>query len=333
MRLAGRLKLFVVTLIFVTFAIGIWGCAKRVEDSPKGKVRVMTTLFTIFDFARNVGGDAVEVSLLVPPGVEVHTFEPKPQDIIKTKDTDLFIYTGDAMEPWVRTFLKSVDSSLLVVVDASHGIVLSKVKHGHDHGDKDSHHDDHHHGEEAAHHHHGNLDPHIWLDFANAQKMVDTIAEALAAKDPGHKETYLKNASNYKAKLDALDRAYRQTLATCQKKVIIHGGHFAFNYLAKRYGLDYESAYPGSFDAEPTPRRLIELRKQLKEHGLDTVFYEELIDPRTAEIIAKDTGSSVRKLHGAHNVSKEEMDRGVTFLQLMEGNLEGLRAGLKCKEK
>jgi ABC-type Zn uptake system ZnuABC Zn-binding protein ZnuA len=123
------------------------------------------------------------------------------------------------------------------------------------------------------------------------RQLMNATRVTWTLKYPAHKKTYMKNASAYKTKLDALDCTYRQTLATCEKKVVIHGGHFAFNYLARRYGLIYESAYPGSPDAEPTARQIISLKKMLKEHDLDTVFYEELIEPRMAEVLAKETGS------------------------------------------
>jgi zinc transport system substrate-binding protein len=322
-----RRRIIVLTLIALSFFIT--GCQKKDRSVP-GKLKVITTLFPLYDFSKNIAGGHTDVSLLLPPGVEVHSFEPRPGDMVRIQDADIFIYTGDAMEPWVHRLLPSVSSGRLKVIDASRGVVLAGTERNDRHRDK----------EKAGHpdpakkgHDHEVLDPHIWLDFANAQKMVDTIVEGLAAKDPGHKDVYEKNGAAYKEKLNALDRKYRETIATCEKRHIIHGGHFAFNYLAKRYGLEYESAYPGSGSTEPSVRRLVELRQKLKKHGIDAVYFEELVDPRTAEAIAKETGSRLLKLHGAHNVTKEEMDQGVTFIQLMEQNLTSLRAGLKCKEK
>jgi zinc transport system substrate-binding protein len=322
----------IVTLSLIIFVFIVAGCHTK-TPSPSEKLKVIATLFPLHDFAKNIAGDHAEVSLLLPPGMEVHSFDPKPGDIVKMKNADVIIYTGDAMEPWVQRLLPLIDPKRTVIIDASKGITLARMspqeaEKGHHHQDNDHHEE----AEEAhSHHHHGGLDPHIWLDFANAQKMVDTITDGLAQKDPVHKELYSTNAATYKAKLDSLDRKYRETLATCEKKHIIHGGHFAFNYLATRYGLEYESAYPGSADSEPSVRRIVELRQKLKKYGLDTVYYEELLNPRIAEMLAKETGSKLLKLHGAHNVTKEEMEQGVTFIQLMEQNLDSLRAGLKCK--
>jgi zinc transport system substrate-binding protein len=298
------------------------GCQRKDQGAADRKLRVVATLFPLYDFAGNVGGDRAEVTLLLPPGVEAHSYEPKPGDVVRATTADVFIFTGKFMEPWAEGFLKGVNQPGLVVIDASRGIALVDVK-GEDHelGKND-----------AGHGHgHSTVDPHIWLDFANARKMVDTIAEGFAAKDPPNRELYLKNAALYNAKLVDLDREYRETLAACQKKVIIHGGHFAFGYLARRYGLTYEAAYGGSPDAEPTARRLVEMKNKLKQYGVDYVYYEELITPRVADVLARETGAKLLKLHGVHNISKEDMNQGVTYLQLMAQNLTNLKTGLQCQ--
>ncbi|HYR01999.1 MAG TPA: zinc ABC transporter substrate-binding protein, partial [Syntrophobacteria bacterium] len=175
-----------------------------------GKVRVITTLFPLYDFARTIGQDRVEVLLLLPPGVEAHSFEPKPSDIVKISGADLFIYTGKFMEPWVEAVLKGVTNPKLKVVDASVGIPLltaASEAHKHEPG--------HQQGEPAAK---GktqedgrqrlgltDVDPHVWLDLGNAAKMVDTIAAGLTEVDPAHRDLYAKNAEGYRKQLDALD--------------------------------------------------------------------------------------------------------------------------------
>ena len=161
--------------------------------------------------------------------------------------------------------------------------------------------------------------------------MVDNILEGLMTKDPANREYYKGNAEAHKAKLREMDEKYRGALSTCKTRMFVHGGHFAFGYLASRYNLRYVSAYHGSPDAEPTPKRLIELKNVLKRFNLHYVFYEELITPRIAEIISRETGAALLKLHGAHNVSREELEKGITFLSIMEDNLNSLRVGLECQ--
>jgi len=294
-------------------------CGKKKEEQPAAKkLIVVTTLFPLYDFVKNIGGDYIDVSLLLPPGVESHGFEPKPEDIVKINKAGIFIYTGKYMEPWADKILKSIDNKGLVVVDSSSDIKL--IKESEEEGPDDKHGK----GEE--------MDPHIWLDFAKAQKMADNMLEGFIKADAANTDEYRKNAEKYKTLLSALDNKFREGLASCSTKYFIHGGHYAFGYMAKRYGLNYISAYHGfSPDSEPSAKRLAELIRKMKEHNVKHVFYEELVSPRVADTIAKETGAGLLQLHAAHNITKEEWDKGITFIGLMEQTLNNLKTGLQCK--
>jgi len=337
----GDLAVSVRAVLFVSLAALLISCGDREPGETSlpqgGKVNVITTLFPLYDFARTIGQDRVEVSLLLPPGVEAHSFEPKPSDIVKVSAADLFIYTGKFMEPWVETVLTGVINPKLKVVDASVGIPLLTAEseaHEHEAG--------HEQGETAAtgetgkdgRHRLGrtDVDPHIWLDLGNAAKMVDTIAAGLVEVDPAHKALFAKNAEEYKKELAALDARFRNELSRCAKREFIQGGHFTFGYLARRYNLTYIAALGFTPDSQPSPRQLMALSKQIKEHGLKYIYYEELMQPRVAETLARETGAALLMLHGAHNVSKEELGRGVTFLAIMEQNLANLKVGLQCTQ-
>jgi zinc transport system substrate-binding protein len=296
-------------------------CGKN-ENMAVGekKLRVVTTLFPLYDFARQVGRERIEVNLLLPPGIEAHAFEPRPADIRRIQDADIFLFTNKFMEPWVDGLLKGVDARSLIIVDTSQSITLLQRTDGQE-GEEHARHDD-----------SGNADPHIWLDFSNAMRMVDTIASQFIAKDPHGKDFYMKNAAEYKKRLEELDEKYKNTLSHCKNRVIVHAGHFAFGYLTNRYGINYISAYKGfSPDAEPTPRRLVEITKNVRRYGVKYIYYEELVTPKVANIISKETGCGLLMLHGAHNVTREEMQGGVTFTSLMEKNLENLKMGLECR--
>ncbi len=284
------------------------------------RLKVVTTLFPLYDFAKQVGRERIEVSLLLPPGVEAHAFEPRPADIKRIQDADIFLFTNRFMEPWVGGLLKGIDTRSLIVVDTSQGITLLQRT------------DDNNDGEHTRQDDSGNADPHIWLDLSNAMRMVDTIASQFIAKDPRGSDFYTKNADEYKKKLEELDKKYKNTLSHCTSRVIVHAGHFAFGYLTKRYGIMYVSAYKGfSPDAEPTPKRLVEITKNVRKYGIKYIYYEELSAPRVADVIAKETGCRLLMLHGSHNVSREEMESGATFISLMEKNLENLQVGLQCR--
>ncbi|RII25362.1 MAG: zinc-binding protein [Geobacter sp.] len=307
-----------VVMLFLILPLG--ACTQKEPATEKGKVQVVTTLFPLYDFARVVGGDRVEVSLLVPPGVEPHSFEPKPEDMVRINRAGMFVYTNPYMEPWVAGLLKGIDRRLLTVVDASRGITFLPA------GD----HDDEHDVNEGGHHHAG-MDPHVWLSISNARKMVENIAAALEVKDPPNAGFYRKNAAAYDQKLAELDRKFQEGLANCGTRQFFHGGHYAFGYLADRYGLQYVSAYAISADAEPRPRKLTAMIDQIRRSGTKYIFYEELISPRVAETISRETGATLLKLNGIHNLSRDELHGGATYFSLMEQNLADLRTGLQCR--
>ncbi len=307
------------------------GCARSKDsqsDGRSGRLTVVATLFPLYDFARNIAGDRAEVKLLLPPGAEPHSFEPRTSDIVMLNRADIFIYTNRFMEPWAEKLLKGTQSSRLSVVDASQGV---RFIEGSIDGAENRKHEHHRNTEVKDEHEAQGTDPHIWLDFNNAKKMVDTIARAFIAKDPSNRDSYTRNAEAYKARLEDLDLAYQKGLSNCRKKVFVSGGHYTFGYLADRYGLRYRAAYGFSPDAEPTARNLADISKTLRREGLSHLFYEELLSPRIADTLAKETGAMLLKLHGSHNISKEEFNANRTFIELMERNLDNLMTGLQCR--
>jgi zinc transport system substrate-binding protein len=283
---------------------------------------VVTTLFPLYDFARNVGGDKADVSLLLPPGVEPHSFEPKPADLLRIHRADIFVYTGDFMEPWAAVLVKGAGKDGPLIVDSSRGVALQAPAQGAAEGRMDT-------GAHAGAAH--TADPHIWLDFGNAQVMVDNILAAFVEKDPANRAFYEKNARGYKARLAGLDEEFKKGLASCATYLFVHGGHSAFSYLARRYGLTYVSVYGVTPNAEPSPRRLAWIVGEMRRSGVRYVFYEELIQPRMAETLAREAGAELLPLNGGHNVTRDQVEKGVTFIAIMENDLKNLRAGLQCR--
>lgn len=295
-----KIKIISVMLFFVFFAAV--NPVRAEESASERKLQVITTLFPLYDFAREVGKDKINVTLILPPGIEAHSFEPKPADIVRISNADVFIYTGKYMEPWAEDMLKGISSNNLLVVDASEGVPSMEE------------------------------DPHIWLDLTNAQIMTDTVANAFVREDGRNKAFYLDNAKLYKAKLAALDERFKETFSKCRLKTFIYGGHFAFSYFAKRYGLTCISPYSGfSPDAEPMPKSIIELINKMKELHIKYIYHEELIDPKVARIISDETGAKLLLLHGAHNMSKADLKKGISFISIMEGDLDKLKLGLECQ--
>lgn len=286
--------------------------SKPAEKAGSHKIKVVTTLFPLYDFAKNIGKTRVVVSLLLPPGVEAHSFEPKPSDLVKVNEADVFIYTGKFMEPWAEDIIKSVTNKNLIIVDASQGTkMIPGVFHDAD---------------EPA----GSLDPHIWLDLDNAKIMVSNILHALETKDPANRDNYKQNSDDYCKKLTDLDSSFKTALADCKGKEIVYGGHYAFGYLAHRYALKYLAAQGFSPDAEPTARDLAMLVEQIRKDNIKYVFYEELTSPKIAETIANETNTKLLLLNAAHNVTKNQFVQGTSFLDIMKSNLDNLKVGFGC---
>lgn len=303
-------KVIILVMAIVTVFI-ISGCEQKL-DVQSDKLQVVTTLFPLYDMAKSISGNKADVFLLLPPGVEAHSYELKPSDIVKINRADIFIYTGKFMEPWAADVIKSLTNKKLIVVDASRGIkMIPGVFHDAD---------------EPV----GTSDPHIWLDFDNAKIMIGNIKEGFIAKDQNGAGFYSRNALAYNIRLTEMDNEYRTALACCRDKEIIYGGHYAFGYLAKRYGLKYLAAQGVSPDSEPSTGDLARLVDQINKDKVKYVFYEELTSPKIAETIAHETNAELLMLSAAHNLTKEQLKSGVSFIEILKDDLNNLKTGLGC---
>lgn len=305
-------------LVLLLACLTVTGCVDKPRPAADRPL-VMTSLFPLYDFTRAIVGERMEVRLLVPPGSEPHHFEPRPDDIAQLTKAALLVYSGPDMEPWVERIRSNPDLARLVTVQASRGVAMMQVAGtgGHEH--------------DGQRHNGHRVDPHVWLDFGNAARMVDTIVSAVTERDPAFAAGYRANGDALKVRLQELDQRYRTGLADCRSRTLLHGGHYAFGYLAQRYGLQYRAAVGVSAEAEPSPRQLARLVQEIRGSGLQAVFSEELLSPRLAQTLAAETGAQVLQLHGAHTVTRSQLAEGISFIGLMDRNLENLRKGLGCK--
>ncbi len=279
------------------------------------KTKIITTVFPLKEFAEAVCGDRGEVTLLLPPGAEIHTWRPRPSDIIKLSSADILIYVGRDLEPWLHDMLKSVKSTKLRVLEASQEIsLIGEEPHEHQHA-----------------HEHEAVDPHIWLDFEIDQIIIDKIVVVLSEVDAEGASIFRRNAGLYKEKLKMLDKKYKEELKRCAHRAFILGGHSAFGYLARRYDLHQISLYGLSPDSEPTPKQLIDVVGQAEEHEIKVIFFEITVSDKLAKVIAKEVGARILVLNPGANLTKVQLKSGVTFFDIMEKNLESLKNGLICK--
>lgn len=367
-----------------------------VGDLPE-KLKVVTTIYPIYDFTRNVAGEHAEVIPLIPPGAEPHGWEPTPQDLKVIQAADVFVYNGGMVEYWVDQVLDSINHPQLIKVEAIAGLELMPYSHdhfhdhshGHDHGhnhdqeksvegdahdhahdhdhdhdhehahdahaeehghdkeahgeahvhdhseDNDTHNEEHaqdaHHEENGHDHDHGHgegeLDPHVWTDPVLAQKQVMNIMEGLAQADPDHKHEYQKNAEEYIAKLQDLDKAFREMAANAKRKEFVVQ-HAAFGYLAERYGLIQLPIAGLSPEQEPSPSQMADIVKFVKENEVGTLFFETLADAKIAAVLAQETGAKTAVLNPIEGLTADEAGQNLDYIAIMKENLSALQDAL-----
>ena len=306
-------------LLILLCLVLIFSCQQTKDPGRNDKkLHVIATIFPVYDFARHIGGDKIILTMLLPPGTDAHHYELKPDDIIKVTNADVFLFTNFELEQWAYKIIGASDKNTrLQAVETGNGAMMLRLNK-----EEDEH--------EA---HPAGFDPHIWLDMDNAQKMVDNITSAFIKKDPRNSDYYLKNAGDYKRQLADMDQKYRTTLAACKTRTVLHAGHWAFAYLTSRYHLKYIAAYNVFADAEPAPQKIFALIDQIKNENVSHVYYEDMMNPRLAKTIARETGTGLLKLNNGHDVTRTDLEKGETFIALMEKNLVNFQKGLQCPEK
>ncbi len=317
-------KILLLLMIGLLFTVSC-----KQEDRPAGgnpRLEVIATIYPVYDFARNVGGDRINVTMLLPPASDAHHYELKPDDIMRIGKTDIFLFTNFEMENWARKVIDAIaDKTNMMAVETGQGASFLPLPEHHEHqsGNRSG-------VKKNIINHGAKSDPHIWLDFDNAQKMIDNITKAFIRKDPKNSAFYEQNARDYKLRLIELDKKYREQLSNCRTRTILHAGHWAFAYPASRYRLQYMAAYNMSADAEPSPQQILALIEKVKGQKLPYIYYEDLAAPRLAETIASETGAGLLKLSNGQDISKKDIQSGVSFVSLMERNLENLKKGMQC---
>lgn len=319
----GKKERVIFSILFLCFIST--ACNQRTnqyEDLDSEKITIIATLFPQYDFAKEIAKDYANVVLLLPPGMESHSFDPSPADIIAIGNADIFLYTGAYMETWAADIISGINTEKVYVKDVSEHISLVKEE------EIEAEHEGEHGHIQQGHNH--EYDPHIWTNPIYAMTMVENIRDVLIEADPKHKEEYEENAAAYLEKLQELDSAFRETVQNGSRNRIFFGGRFAMYYFAKEYGISYESAYDScSSETEPSAKAVAHIVDEMREEHIPVIFYEELVDPKIARTISQETGSEMLLLHSCHNVTKNELESGISYLQLMWNNVENLKKGLE----
>lgn len=308
-------------ITLIVCVIGIITVFREDNEAQTDKININVTLFPEYDFVKKIGGDKVNVKLLLNSGVDSHTYEPSVKDMKNINDSDMFIYTGDSQEPWAKTIINSIDSDC-IVIDCSKNIDLieleefeheysalglSEKEHVHNHGELEEY----------------EYDGHIWLSPRNAAIMVDTICEALCEFDPQNEDFYISNAKDYKMQIMELDSQIEEMLE--DEDVLVFGGEFAYSYFIKRYDLKYVSVYSSCGEgAEPSVSDVREVIDYINENNIQKVFYEELSEGTVAKMISEETNAKPVIFYTLHNVSQEQIDNGENYITIMQKNIANI---------
>ena len=267
------------------------------------KIRVVASFYPIFEFVKRIGGEKVDGSSLIPVGIEPHDYEPTIQQVQDAQTADMLVINGAGFEEkWIRNI------SPRSVLDTSVGLNLTSSTQVSS----------------------KSVDPHIWLDPILAKQQVENIRDGLIKVDPANSAYYKETANRFISDLDSLDKTIKSELSTCEKKDFV-AFHNAFSYFSKRYGLTQHSIQGVSPDADILPQRLQQIVSLVRDIGLDTIYTEELADPRFANVIAQEIPKGkVLVLSPIEGIDKEEQNAGVDYLDKMKENVENLKVGLKC---
>ncbi len=304
---------FLSVLLCALFA----GCAAIPQKTANKheKIRIITTSFPPYDFARQIAKDTAEVSMLLAPGQESHAYEPTPQDMVQLQQADLFIMGGGKSDEWAKKIAKSAnlgEQNTLSMMDCV--TALPEIDHAHETED---------HSENFAY------DEHVWTSPAGAMEICKKIADALCTLSPENAPIFRGNLDEYLKQLETIDNAFLSVVESSPKKTLIFGDRFPFRYFADRYGLSYYSAFPGcAGETEPDAATMKFLIDKVNEEQIPVVLHVELSNKKITEAICEATGAKPMLLHSCHGVTKDEMARGETYVSLMEQNIAVLKEAL-----
>ena len=328
------MKKITVLLLALFMLVGaLAGCGKQNDTNQTDKLSIVTTIFPEYDWVREILGekaDNAEITMLLDNGVDLHSYQPTADDIVKISDCDLFIYVGGESDEWVEDALRNAANRNMKVINLlevlgdsvkTEEIVEGMQEEEHEHEDAE----EHEHEEEA--------DEHVWLSLKNAKMLVRVISKALQELDPNNKDIYAANADAYVKKLSALDAEYQAAVDAASNKTILFGDRFPFRYLVDDYGLRYYAAFVGcSAETEAGFETISFLAKRVDEWKLPCVLTIEGAQHKIAETVVRNTTAKnqrVLTMDSMQSTTSKDVKNGTTYLSVMEKNLSVLKEALR----
>lgn len=312
-----KLRFFV--FLFLIIATGLTLSACTLENSSKteekGKLQVAATIFPVYDIMRQVGGENISASLILPPGASPHTFDPTPSQVADLKKADIVFMVGAGIDGWALDLLAS--NSQAKIVDLSGEVILRPFIH-----------EEHEEGEygEEENHEHGDLDPHYWLDPENAKMIADKVAQELIILDENQTDEYTSRAFAFKEEINRSLLLWQERLnGFSNRKLAVF--HDAWGYFAERFGLEIVATFEPFPGKSPSPQYLIEMQAEIKEHEVKALFIEPQLSSAAAEALAKDLGVEIWRLDPIGGLTGRE-----SYLELINYNIEAVYGALSASK-
>lgn len=305
------LSLAMITGVFLWFQDKKNSVSEKEPVEQIQKLVVVATFYPLEDFARAVGGDRVTVTSIVPSGAEPHEYEPTVQDILSVYQADVFLLNGAGVDAWAEKIRPELEARGAKVIQMSELMTLLP-------GVQEE-------GEGSA------FDPHFWLDPLLAEKEVVAMRDALSARDGAGKTVYAQRSAVFLESLSALHNAYQNGLAGCALDTVVTS-HNAFSYMAKRYGFTTLPVAGLSPEVEASPRHLAETALLIREKNIKHIFFETLVSPKVAEVLAREAGAGTLVFNPLEGLTDEERAAGADYLSIMKQNLENLKIALQCQK-
>ena len=335
------MKRIISLLLALALSLSLAACAAPAEKADGGKLQIVTTLFPYYDFARAIAQDRADVTLLLSPGREAHSFEPTPLDAVTISEADVFLYNGGEGEYWVESMLDAagehiaVASRMMDYVDALNEEYVEGMQgaDGHDHDHEHGSHDDHDHDHEEDEHDSDEIeyDEHIWTSPKNAVVLCRAVCDAICRADAENAAFYRANCDDYCAQLEDLDARFAALCESAPRRLLIFADRFPMLYFCREYGLDYRAAFHGcSGDTEPSLATIKFLIDKVEDENIPVVYTIDFGTKKVAVVVSECTGAAIETLYSMQTVSRADFDAGETYLTLMERNFEALRKGLNA---
>ncbi len=310
-KLLAAMTVFVILILCM-----LCSCTKVTGDEDEGKLKVVVTAFVHYDFVRQIADDNVELTMLLKPGAEMHSYDPTPSDMAKISSCDVFVYTGAESDGWVKGMLASADNKNMKTVAFSE--ICEPILYEND-GQE--------HSADDGHNH--TYDEHVWTSPVNAMRLAKEIYDTLCEADPENADSYSENYNRFYGELASLDELFRSVVSQGVRNEVVFGDRFPFTHLVNEYGIEYEAAFPGcSSESEPSAATVAKLHEKVKNENIPVVFTIEFSNKKVAKSITEGTEAEILTFHSCHSVTNDGFLSNITYVELMTQNAENLRKAL-----